>query len=63
MIERFRQFLREVRAEFSKISWPSRLETIGLTVLVITMLIVLTGVIFFYDTVFSAIIYGVLLNR
>jgi preprotein translocase SecE subunit len=55
--------VREVRAEFSKITWPSRLETIGLTVLVITMLIVLTGVIFFYDTVFSAIIYGVLLNR
>ncbi len=62
-MERVRQFLREVRAEFSKISWPSRLETIGLTVLVITMLIALTLVIFFYDAASQWFIYGLLLRR
>jgi preprotein translocase SecE subunit len=49
--------------EFSKISWPSRLETIGLTVLVISMIAALTVVIFAYDTVFQFFIYGILLRR
>ncbi len=49
--------------EFSKISWPSRLEAVGLTVLVISMIAVLTVVIFAYDTVFRFFIYGVLLKR
>jgi len=56
MIERVVQFLREVRAEFTKVSWPSRLETLVLTVLVIGMLAVLTVIIFVYDAAFAQII-------
>jgi preprotein translocase subunit SecE len=63
MIERLKRFLREVRAEFYKISWPSRMETIGLTVLVISMIVVLTAILFAYDTIFQFVIYGVLLRR
>ena len=63
MIERFKRFLREVRAEFYKISWPSRLETVGLTVLVISMLAVLTLILFVYDVAFQWVIYGLLLRR
>mgnify|MGYP006278327379 FL=1 len=60
MMERVTQYVREVRAEFDKISWPSRMETIGFTVLVILMIIVLTAVIFFYDAVFSRLIDALL---
>lgn len=60
MLERVTQYAREVRAEFDKISWPSRMETIGFTILVIAMIIVLTVVIFAYDAVFSRVIDAVL---
>lgn len=60
MMERVTQYVREVRSEFDKISWPSRLETIGFTVLVIAMIIVLTVVIFAYDAVFSRVIDALL---
>jgi preprotein translocase SecE subunit len=42
MINRFKQYLRGVRAEFGKIDWPSQAEVFSLTVLVIAMIIVLT---------------------
>lgn len=60
MIERVTKYAREVRSEFDKISWPSRTETIGFTILVIAMVIVLTIVIFAYDAVFSRVIDAVL---
>ncbi len=53
MVEQLKRFLQEVRAEFYKISWPSRMETFGLTVLVITMLTLLTLILFFYDFAFG----------
>jgi preprotein translocase SecE subunit len=56
MFARLKQFLREVRLEFDKISWPSRGETIVLTTLVILMVIVLTGIVLFYDYSFVQII-------
>jgi len=56
MFARLRQFLREVRLEFDKISWPSRGETIALTTLVILMVIVLTGIVLFFDYNFVQII-------
>ncbi len=63
MIERLKRFVQEVRMEFAKISWPSRREAVGLTVLVIAMIALLTAIIFAYDAVFQLIIYGVLLRR
>jgi preprotein translocase subunit SecE len=56
MLERVIQFLREVRVEFSKINWPSRLETLVLTVLVISMVVVLAVIIFFYDLAASRVV-------
>ena len=35
MINRFREFLREVRAEFNKVTWPKRNEVYGTTIVVI----------------------------
>ncbi|OGF53054.1 MAG: preprotein translocase subunit SecE [Candidatus Fraserbacteria bacterium RBG_16_55_9] len=56
MLERVIQFFREVRVEFSKINWPSRLETVVLTVLVISMVVILAVIIFAYDVIFSGLI-------
>ena len=60
MMERVTQYVREVRSEFDKITWPSRMETIGFTILVIAMIIVLTIVIFAYDAIFSRVIDAIL---
>ena len=42
--------------EFTKVSWPSRLETTVLTVLVILMILILTVVIYIYDQVFLNVV-------
>lgn len=48
-----RQFLREVRQELRKVAWPTRSETINLSLIVLVTLVVLTGVIFALDWVFA----------
>ena len=59
-MERVTRFFRDVRLEFSKVHWPSRLETIVLTVLVIVMLALLSLVIFAYDKFFALIMQNLL---
>jgi len=56
MFARLKRFLREVRLEFDKVSWPSRGETVSLTALVIIMVIALTVVVLFYDFSFVKVI-------
>ena len=51
-IEKLIQFLREVRIELKKVTWPSRMQTIGTTVVVI--------VIVFIIAVFLGLIDGLL---
>jgi preprotein translocase subunit SecE len=55
-MERVTKFFRDVRMEFSKVSWPSRLETTVLTVLVIIMIALLTMIIFTYDYAYQNIV-------
>ncbi len=45
-------FLREVRGEFNRISWPSRTEIIGLTVLVIIIVVILSLYTLLWDSIF-----------
>lgn len=56
MINRIRNYLRGVRAEFRKISWPSRAEVISLTILVLAMVIVLTIYVGALDALFSRLL-------
>lgn len=56
MFARLKRFLREVRLEFDKVSWPSRGETVSLTTLIIIMVVALTAVVLFYDFVFVQIV-------
>jgi len=48
-----RQFLREVNAELRKVAWPTRNETINLSIVVFIFLVLLTILIFGFDWVFS----------
>lgn len=56
MRDRVMNFFREVRGEFNRISWPSRVELIGLTTLVIIIVVLLSVYIGALDFVFKAII-------
>lgn len=50
------EFIRQVRAETTKVVWPSRKETVTTAVMVVIMTLLL-GVFFFgIDTVFSQIV-------
>jgi preprotein translocase subunit SecE len=53
---RFISFLREVRAELKKVTWPSRNEVYSTTVVVIFATIFFGFYLFFMDVVFSWLI-------
>jgi len=48
-----RQFVREVNAELRKVAWPTRSETINLSLIVLVFLIMMTALIAGFDWVFS----------
>lgn len=61
MYERTVDFLREVRTELSKVSWPSRNELIGSTTVVIIITLILaafTGVIDFILSIILSLLLG-----
>ena len=53
---RFISFLREVRAEMKKVTWPSRNEVYSTTIVVIFATIFFGFYLFFMDVVFSWLI-------
>jgi preprotein translocase subunit SecE len=53
---RLSSFLREVRAELKKVTWPSRNEVYSTTIVVIFATIFFGFYLFFMDVVFSWII-------
>ena len=52
-MQRFVEFLKEVRVELSKISWPTREELRESTIVVIVSVIVITVFIGLVDQVFN----------
>jgi len=56
MVKRIKNYLRGVRAEFSKISWPSRAEVLSLTVLVLAMVVILTIYVGAIDALFKRLL-------
>jgi len=54
--KRFISFLREVRAELKKVTWPSRNEVYSTTIVVIFATIFFGFYLFFMDVVFSWLI-------
>jgi preprotein translocase subunit SecE len=56
MIERIRQFLREVRAEMEKVSWPGRQEVQAATMVIIALVVLLAVFIGAVDYVVSRVL-------
>jgi preprotein translocase subunit SecE len=51
LVQRTSDFLREVRVEATKVSWPSRKELRDSTVVVIVMTAIIAAIIWVIDTV------------
>lgn len=47
------EFVREVRAELRKVSWPSRQEVLRYSMIVLVALVVFTGLVFVLDILFG----------
>ena len=56
----FADFLIAVEAEMAKVSWPSRRELVRATVVVLVSMLVLTIMLYIYDTVWSMLLYQLL---
>ena len=52
-----REFTREVNAELRKVAWPSRKETVNLSIIVLIFLVILTAFIALCDVGFSKSIF------
>lgn len=56
MRDRVVSFFREVRGEFRRITWPSRVEIIGLTALVLLIIVALSIYVGLWDFIFQKLI-------
>ena len=54
------QFMREVRQEVSKVTWPSRKETVVTTAMVFVMSVVAALIFFFTDKIIAWVIQLIL---
>jgi preprotein translocase subunit SecE len=50
------QFLREVRVELRKVTWPSRKQTIGSTVVVIVLVLIISAFLGVVDVLLQSLI-------
>lgn len=57
---RLKEFFQEVRVEMSKVAWPSIDELKQSTTVVLLMLGIIGAIIFFYDQVFSFVVFNIL---
>ena len=55
-----REFVREVNAELRKVAWPTRRETLNLSLIVFVFLVVMTGIIAGMDYVFSEGVFWII---
>lgn len=53
LVARTADFLREVRVEATKVSWPSRKELRDSTVVVIVMTLIMAAIIFVLDQILN----------
>lgn len=54
--ERIRQFLREVRAEMEKVTWPGRDEVRAATIIIIVLVLILAAFIGVVDFIVSRVL-------
>jgi preprotein translocase subunit SecE len=56
MFERITNYLKGVRAEVSRVSWPTRTEVITLTALILLLVVVLTVYIWGVDGIIGTLL-------
>ena len=59
-LERVLQFLREVKIELKKVTWPSRKQTVGSTVVVIILVVIISLFLGVVDIGLSSLVHMVL---
>lgn len=59
-IEKISQFLREVKIELKKITWPTRKQTIGSTVVVIILVVIVSLFLGLVDMGLSGVVHMIL---
>jgi len=62
MIGRIKQFFKEVITELKKVTWPSRTEVVGSTIVVVVVTLFIAAVVGAFDYVISRVIDWVLLH-
>lgn len=60
LVSKSTQFLREVKAELKKVTWPSRKQTLGSTVVVIVLVMVISLFLGVVDIALSSLVHVVL---
>ena len=50
------QFLTEVRAEMKKVTWPARDEVISYTIVVVTTVVIMGGLVYLADLLFVKLV-------
>ena len=51
MIKKLVKYLKDVRTEMAKVSWPTRSELIGASALVVGLSVAMAAVVYTYDSV------------
>ncbi|MCD6454145.1 MAG: preprotein translocase subunit SecE [Candidatus Aminicenantes bacterium] len=53
------EFLREVRAELKKVTWPTSKEVVGTTIVVLILVVFFSIYLYIWDVIFAWIIEGI----
>jgi len=53
------QFLRQVKQEVKKVTWPSKKDVTRATIMIITIVALASVFFFFVDLVFAAIVHAI----
>ena len=52
IVQRTTEFLKEVRVEMPKVSWPSRQELRSATLVVIVMALIMAAIVYIFDKIY-----------
>ena len=63
MFKKIMDFINEVKTEMTKVSWPSREETIGSTVVVLVVVAIISVFIGLSDAVISKILGKIIIGK
>jgi preprotein translocase subunit SecE len=60
IFQKVRQFIREVRAELKRVTWPTRKETVGSTSVVLVLVLIVAAFLMIVDLVLQTLMRGIL---